>query len=192
MNELINITSKIYELRGVKVMLDSDLAAIYGTTTGNLNKAVKRNIGRFPNDFMFQLNKDEWNDIKSLIFQNGIPKGRGGSRYNPYAFTEQGVAMLSSVLNSETAIRLNIAIMRAFVSVRQMLAQPKVDKLDTLERRIEKLENYIEEVIADVNDVSEDTRMQIELINESLAELQTNAKKQRDHRPVGYLASNNK
>ena len=192
MNELINITNKIYELRGVKVMLDSDLAAIYGTTTGNLNKAVKRNIGRFPNDFMFQLNKEEWNDIKSLIFQNGIPKGRGGSRYNPYAFTEQGVAMLSSVLNSETAIRLNIAIMRAFVSVRQMLAQPKVDKLDTLERRIEKLENYIEEVIADVNDVSEDTRMQIELINESLAELQTNAKKQRNHRPVGYLASNNK
>lgn len=138
MNDLINITSKIYELRGVKVMLDSDLASIYGTTTGNLNKAVKRNIGRFPDDFMFQLNKDEWNYIKSLIFQSGIPKGRGGSRYNPYAFTEQGVAMLSSVLNSETAIRLNIAIMCAFVSVRQMLAQPKVDKLATLERRIEK------------------------------------------------------
>ena len=83
MNDLINITSKIYELRGVKIMLDRDLAAMYGTTTGNLNKAVKRNIGRFLEDFMFQLTKDEWEHIMNLIFQNGIPKGRGGSRYMP-------------------------------------------------------------------------------------------------------------
>lgn len=187
MNDLINITNVIYEIRGYKVILDRDLAAMYGTTTGNLNKAVKRNIGRFPEDFMFKLTNEEWDDIKCLIFQNGIPKGRGGSRYNPYAFTEQGLAMLSSVLNSETAIRLNIAIMRAFVSVRKMLSQPKVDKLDVLEHRIEKLENYIEEVIADVNDVSEDTRIQIELINESLAELQSYKVRYREHRPVGYI-----
>ena len=172
-------------------MLDRDLAAMYGTTTGNLNKAVKRNIGRFPEDFMFVLTNEEWDNVKCLIFQNGIPKGRGGSRYNPYAFTEQGVAILSSVLNSETAIRLNIAIMRAFVSVRKMLSQPKVDKLDALEHRIEKLENYIEEVIADVNDVSEDTRMQIELINESLAELQSYRVRHSVHRPVGYVLPKN-
>lgn len=171
-------------------MLDRDLASMYGSTTGNLNKAVKRNIGRFPEDFMFQLTDVEWNEIQSLIFQNGIPNKRGGTRYKPYAFTEQGVAMLSSVLNSETAIRLNIAIMRAFVSVRQMLSEPKADKLDILENRIAKLENYIEEVIADVNDVNEDTRLQIELINESLAELQVESKnKKGGRRPVGYLLS---
>lgn len=171
MNELELVSSKIHEIRGQRVMLDRDLAILYGVTTGNLNKAVKRNSGRFPEDFMFRLSDEEWDKIKSLVFRNGIPNGRGGSRYNPYAFTEQGVAMLSSVLNNETAIRINISIMRAFVSVRQMLAQPRTDKLSILEQRMDKLEQYIEEVITDVNDVNEDTRMQIELINESLAEM---------------------
>lgn len=187
MADLDLVRTKIYEIRGQKVILDRDLASLYGVTTGNLNKAVKRNRDRFPDDFMFQLTDNELDYVNNLIFQNGIPKSRGGTRYNPYAFTEQGVAMLSSVLNSETAIRMNISIMRAFVSVRQMLAQPKTDSLAVLERRIEKLENYIEEVIADVNDVNEDTRMQIELINESLAELQAEQKPLSSPRPkIGF------
>ncbi|MDR1168702.1 MAG: ORF6N domain-containing protein [Heliobacteriaceae bacterium] len=115
-NDLIPIQNLIYEIRGHKVMLDSDLATLYGVTTFNLNKAVKRNIKRFPDDFMFQLTKDEWD---ALIFQNGISKHkRGGRRFMPYAFTEHGVAMLSSVLNSEQAINVNIQIMRSFAKLR--------------------------------------------------------------------------
>lgn len=104
------IERKIYLVRGQKVMLDSDLAELYGVETFNLNKAVKRNLDRFPQDFMFQLTKEE---AEPLRFQTGMSKaeGRGGRRYFPYAFTEQGVAMLSSVLRSERAIHVNIAIM---------------------------------------------------------------------------------
>jgi hypothetical protein len=115
------IDRAIILVRGQKVLLDSDLAALYGVTTGNLNKAVKHNLARFPSDFMFQLSSEE---ARRLIFQSGIskPKGRGGRRFAPYAFTAQGVAMLSSVLNSERAVAVNIEIMRAFVLLRQMLA----------------------------------------------------------------------
>jgi|SRR5690606_5142536 len=112
------LANKIYEFRGQKVMLDSDLAELYGVTTGNLNKAVKRNIKRFPEDFMFQLSEDEF---KNLIFQNGTSSW-GGTRKPPYAFTEQGVAMLSGVLNSDRAIAVNIQIMRIFTKLRQFLA----------------------------------------------------------------------
>ena len=104
MDELARIKSLIYEIRGVKVMLDKDLADLYHVTTGNLNKAVKRNLKRFPSDFMFQLNKTEFEQLKNdLIFQNGISSW-GGTRKLPYAFTEQGLAMLSGVLNSDIAI----------------------------------------------------------------------------------------
>ena len=115
------IENSILLIRGHKVMLDADLAALYGVTTFNLNKAVKRNLGRFPGDFMFQLTAEEAN---ALRFQIGMSKakGRGGRRYLPYAFTEQGVAMLSSVLRSKRAIRVNVEIMRAFVRLRRMLA----------------------------------------------------------------------
>jgi len=112
------VVQSIRWFRGQKVLLDSDLAALYGVTTGNLNKAVSRNRERFPSDFMFQLSAEEAED---LIFQIGRSKGRGGRRHRPYAFTEQGIAMLSSILNSDRAIRVNIAIMRAFVKLRQML-----------------------------------------------------------------------
>src|SRR5437773_10881950 len=115
-NELIE--QKIYLIRGHKVMLDSDLAELYDVTTGNLNLAVRRNPKRFPEDFMFQLSRKE---TQSLLLQNARAKGRGGRRTPPFAFTEQGVSMLSSVLNSERAIEVNIAIMRAFVRLRQML-----------------------------------------------------------------------
>ena len=135
MNELVNIQNLIYEIRGIKVMLDSDLAKLYGVETFNLNKAVKRNIGRFPKDFMFQLTREEY---KSLIFQNGISKPqRGGRRFMPYVFTEQGVAMLSSVLNSEQAIAINIQVMRTFVQLKQFSLENK-----ELTKRFSELEQY--------------------------------------------------
>src|SRR5262245_2574236 len=112
------VVQSIGWIRGQKVLLDSDLAALYGVTTGNPNKAVNRNRDRFPSDFMFQLSAEEAED---WTFQIGRSKGRGGRRHRPYAFTEQGIAMLSSVLNRDRAIRVNIAIMRAFVKLRQML-----------------------------------------------------------------------
>lgn len=132
------IERKILMIRGHKVMLDSDLAALYKVTTFNLNKSVKRNHGRFPEDFMFQLSPVEF---KSLKFQIGISKkGRGGRRYLPYVFTEQGVAMLSSVLRSQRAMQVNIAIMRVFVKLREILSTHKelAYKLSQLERKIEK------------------------------------------------------
>ena len=124
MDELARIKSLIYEIRGVKVMLDKDLADLYHVTTGNLNKAVKRNIRRFPPDFMFQLNQAEFEQLKNdLIFQNGISSW-GGTRKLPYAFTEEGVAMLSGVLHSEIAIDVNISIMRTFVAPRKLFSHP--------------------------------------------------------------------
>jgi len=115
------IEQAIFLIRGQKVMLDVDLAKLYGVTTFNLNKAVKRNLDRFPDDFMFQLNYQE---VRNLIFQFGISSW-GGTRKLPRAFTEQGVAMLSSVLKSERAVQVNIEIMRAFVKLREMLASHK-------------------------------------------------------------------
>jgi hypothetical protein len=125
-NKLELIQDMIYEIRGQKVMLDSDLAVLYGVETFNLNKAVKRNIERFPGDFMFQLTKDEW---KNLIFQLGISSYQhGGRRSMPYAFTEQGVAMLASVLNSPKAVAVNINIMRAFVQLRHYVLLQRKDE----------------------------------------------------------------
>ena len=125
------IKNRIYEIRGERIMLDKDLAILYETETKALNLAVKRNIKRFPEDFMFQLTKEEFenlrfqfetsnNQVKSLKLQNETSKGRGGTRYLPYAFTEQGVAMLSGILSSDRAINMNIAIMRAFVEIRRI------------------------------------------------------------------------
>ena len=131
------IEQKILVIRGHRVMLDSDLASLYGVTTFNLNKAVKRNIDRFPEDFMFKLATEE---AAALRFQIGISKsqGRGGRRYPPYVFTEQGVAMLSSVLRSKRAIQVNIAIMRAFVKLRDLAGSHKelAAKLQQLERKV--------------------------------------------------------
>jgi hypothetical protein len=112
------VESSIVLLRGHKVMLDEDLARLYGVTTGHLVQAVKRNARRFPDDFMFQLTNEEFANLKS---QSVISSGHGGRRKLPYAFTEQGVAMLSSVLRSDQAIDVNIEIMRAFVRLRQIL-----------------------------------------------------------------------
>jgi DNA-binding PadR family transcriptional regulator len=136
------ITHAIFVIHGQKVLLDSDLAALYGVTTGNLNRAVKRNRGRFPADFLFQLSAQE---AKGLIFQSGISNRRGGRRHRPYAFTEQGVAMLSSVLNSERAVKVNIAIMRAFVRLREALETNRelARKFSELEKRVGKHDEEI-------------------------------------------------
>ncbi len=136
------IEGKILLIRGQKVMMSTHLAELYGVETRVLNQAVKRNINRFPEDFMFQLNNFE---ADQLVSQNVIPHRKyfGGSL--PYAFTEQGVAMLSSVLNSERAVQVNIAIMRAFVKLREMLSTHKdlAHKLAQLERKIEKHDEEI-------------------------------------------------
>ena len=132
------IEKAIYLIRGEKVMLDRDLALLYGVETKVLNRAVKRNLQRFPPDFMFQLTAEEAKVLRCQIGTSN--EGRGGRRYRPYVFTEQGVAMLSSVLNSERAILVNIEIMRAFVKLRQMLASNAElsRRLDALESKYDK------------------------------------------------------
>ncbi|MBI5663731.1 MAG: ORF6N domain-containing protein [Nitrospirae bacterium] len=145
MNEIIPIEviqQKIFLIRGHKVMLDKDLAELYGVKPIRLREQVKRNIRRFPEDFMFQLNDQE---IDIMVSQNAIPSRKYLGGHRPYVFSEQGVAMLATVLNSETAILANIAIMRAFVKLRQLLSTHKelAHKLIELERRIE---NHDEEI----------------------------------------------
>ena len=188
MVDLQRIQSKIYEIRGHKVMINRDLAELYQVTTGNLNKSVQRNIKRFPSDFMFQLTKEEFDQLKTnLIFQNGISNW-GGTRKLPYAFTEQGPAMLSGISNSDTAIQVNINIMRAFVAMRRLISNPPVDKNAELREEMEKLKDYMEEIFADQNDINEDTRIQLELINQTLAELQVHQKlSDKPRRPIGFI-----
>ena len=188
MVDLQRIQSKIYEIRGHKVMINRDLAELYQVTTGNLNKSVQRIIKRFPSDFMFQLTKEEFDQLKTnLIFQNGISNW-GGTRKLPYAFTEQGPAMLSGISNSDTAIQVNINIMRAFVAMRRLISNPPVDKNAELREEMKKLKDYMEEIFADQNDINEDTRIQLELINQTLAELQVHQKlSDKPRRPIGFI-----
>ena len=156
MDELLIIQNKIYEIRGQKVMLDFDLAEMYDTETKYLKRSVKNNLRRFPSDFMFELTKEEWEDLRCRISTSK----RGGTRYMPYAFTEHGVAQLSSVLNSNIAIDVNIQIIRAFIAVRQLIANPPVDRISELQVEVKELKQYLEEVFADYNDINDDTRMQ--------------------------------
>ena len=138
------IENKIFLIRGLKVMLDEDLARLYQVATYRLNEQVKRNIKRFPMDFMFQLNSKEYDNLRS---QNAI-SSYGGSRYMPYVFTEQGVAMLSSVLTSERAIQVNIRIMRTFTKLRKMILNHKrfALKLNQLENKIGKHDEEIQSI----------------------------------------------
>lgn len=184
MDELQEIKMHIYTFRGRQVLLDRDLAKMYGVDTKVLNQSVKRNIKRFPEDFMFQLNEEEFDFLKSQI----VTSNRGGQRYKPYAFTEQGVAMLSGVLNSDAAIEVNIRIMRAFVAIRQQIAQ-KSSSSEVLEYRIKRLEEAFEESLRDRNDIDEDTRMRLELIEESLAHLLAEPASRNDRIPIkGFSA----
>ena len=178
------IQSKIYEIRGQKVMLDFDLAELYGIETRVLKQAVRRNSARFEGeDFMFELTKEEISRSQIVI----LNKGRGSNiKYAPFAFTELGVAMLSSVLSSPTAIEINRGIMRAFVAMRQLIHISPVDNIGELKNELKELKEYIEDVFTDQNDINEDTRMHLELINQTLAELQTKDRGFKERKRIGY------
>ena len=189
MDELQNIQNLIYEVRGVKVMLDKDLADLYHVTTGNLNKAVKRNQKRFPLDFMFQLNQEEFQKLKeNLIFQNGISNW-GGTRKLPYAFTEQGLAMLSGLLNSDIAINVNINIMRAFVQMRQALITINNAQLqlEQIRSEVKQLRIDMDETLHDQNDINESTQAQLDAISTALAELQAKPSDTKTRKPIGFI-----
>ena len=172
------IQNKIYFIRNQYVMLDRDLAELYQVETKVLNQAVKRNIKRFPEDFMFKLSHDETANLRSHF----VTSSWGGSRYQPHAFTEQGLAMLSGLLNSDVAIQVNINIMRAFVVLRNKISELSTInlKVDNVAKQVEQLNKEMEEILRDQNDINEmqeqtnqDVNMQLELINISLAELQS-------------------
>ena len=184
--DLIIVQNLIYEIRGQKVMLDFDLARLYQVETKVLNQAVKRNAKRFPPDFMFQLDSKEFADLKSQI----VTSSWGGTRKLPHAFTEQGVAMLSGILNSDIAIEANIAIMRAFVQVRQyLLAAASVSsELKELRAKVDLLQLQQEENLGAVNDLSEDVRGEIDNLYLAIAELSTRLEeKKNEPRPkIGF------
>ena len=186
--ELQTIQKKIYEIRGKQVMLDFDLAALYGVETKVLKQGVKRNIRRFPIDFMFELTQEEFNSLRSQIVTSNK---RGGTRYMPFAFTEQGVAMLSSILNSETAIEVNISIIRAFVSIRQYLSvtNKPIKEIEDLKQRMKALEEGTEDTIAAINDLSEDTRKELDdiyLALSQLADKQKQITRKSERKPIGF------
>ncbi len=181
--EIKLIQNKIIVIRNQPVLLDKDLAEMYGVETRALKQAVKRNIDRFPIDFMFQLSDEEMQNLTSQF----VMSSWGGNRRSPMVFTEMGVAMLSSVLKSPTAIQINIGIMRAFVQMRSSLNSINTIVETKIGLEINKLKEYIEDVFTDFNDINEDTRVQIELINESIAELQLqNKTKKKEIRKIGF------
>ena len=204
MNDIQTIQSKIYEIRGYKVMLDFDLAVMYGVETRVLNQSVRRNIERFPEDFMFQLTKGELEILKSQIVMSKLPGNevdtnwtsqivtsnfvKMGLRKQPYAFTELGVAMLSSVLRSPLAIQVNIGIMRAFVSLRRLVMIPDGSaRLSRIEREIAEIKEEMNDILADQNDINESTRAQLDAISTALAELQADKTAMKPRRKIGFV-----
>ena len=182
------IQSRILSLRNQRVMLDADLAQLYGVETRAVVQAVKRNAGRFPVDFMFQLNADEWDFLRSqTVISNaaGVGVGRGGRRTAPYAFTEQGVAMLSTVLSSERAVVVNIEIMRTFVRVRE-LATTHQD----LAKRLAELELKTEGLEISHDTFSRNTRNQLKQVFEVMRELMTPPEPPK--RPIGFVTQEDK
>jgi hypothetical protein len=181
------IQKQIYELRGIRVMLDSDLAALYQIETKNLKRQVRRNISRFPLDFMFELTAEE---SKALRCQNVTTNNHGGNRYPPMAFTELGVAMLSSVLTSEIAVQVNIAIMRAFSAMKEYLSrQSRMDvEIDSLKARMNLLVEEREMDLASFNDLSEEMRAEICCINQAIADLSVRIEehKTKPHKKIGF------
>ena len=190
--ELESIKTRIYDIRGLKVMLDSDLAELYEVEVKYLKRQVNRNIERFPKDFMFELTHEEYDSLRCQI--GTLKSGRGQHpKYLPYVFTEEGVAMLSGVLRSKTAIQVNINIMRAFVLIRQTVAawQSTNLKVEQLSHKVDQLNVYIEEILHDQNDVNEqqevtnnEIAIQIEMINDALDQLRFNPQQTRT--PIGY------
>lgn len=212
MDELEPIKRKIYVIRGQRVMLDYDLAALYGVETKALNQAVKRNIARFEGEeFMFQLTKDEWKIftkpsstpsasdassysfsedyvLRSQIVTSSFSDNWGGNRRPPYAFTEIGVAMLSSVLRSEVAIQTNRKIMKAFVNYRHLAELPLAATYLDLRKQIEDIRQEMNDILADQNDINESTRAQLDAISEVLTELQSRESDAESLPEIGYAA----
>lgn len=186
--ELTQIQSKIYEIRGQRVMLDRDLAELYQVTTSALNQAVKRNNKRFPPDFMFQLTNQEFANLKSQI----VTSSWGGVRKMPYAFTEQGVAMLSGLLNSDVAINANIAIMRAFVAMRNyiMTTTTVTAELSEIRARLALLEQTGKDNAEAISDLSEDTRKELDNIYQAIGALSVKLPAARkSSMPIGFKRS---
>ncbi len=184
--DLIIVQNLIYEIRGQKVMLDFDLARLYQVETKVLNQAVRRNIKRFPEDFMFQLDNKEFANLKSQI----VTSSWGGRRTPPLAFTEEGIAMLSSVLHSDVAIAANISILRAFVKVREYLLMVSTVSAEVKELRakVDLLATQREEDLGAVNDLSEDVRQDIDNLYLAIGELSSRMeeKKQEPRRKIGF------
>jgi len=180
--ELQSIQSKIYEIRGQRVMLDFDLAELYQVPTKALKQAVRRNSERFPSDFMFEITESEYNALKTSLRSQIVTSNKGGVRYMPFAFTEQGVAMLSSVLRSETAIQVNIAIMRAFVAMRNYITTTA--ELSEIRAKLALLERADAENAEAVSDLSEDMRKELDNIYQAIAALSIHP--QRTRNPIGY------
>ena len=184
--DLMIVQTLIYEIRGQKVMLDFDLARLYQVETKVLNQAVRRNIKRFPEDFMFQLDNKEFANLKSQI----VTSSWGGRRTPPLAFTEEGIAMLSSVLHSDIAIAANISILRAFVKVREYLLMVSTVSAEVKELRakVDLLATQREEDLGAVNDLSEDVRQDIDNLYLAIGELASRMeeKKQAPRRKIGF------
>lgn len=182
-----NIKDLIYEIRGQKVMLDYDLASIYGVKTGSLNQAVKRNIDRFPADFMFKLSENEWEEIRRNIqitnMRSQIVTASPNKRNKtnpPYAFTEHGAVMLASVLHSPSAVQMSVMVTRAFIAMRQAISTMlSMDlKVEKLSHKVDLLNAYVEEILHDQNDINEqqeqtnmEVAVQLEAINNALDQL---------------------
>ncbi len=189
MNELTVIQNKIYEIRGQRVMLDFDLAHLYQVETKVLKQAVRRNSQRFPADFMFEISVDEYNSLKTSLRSQIVTSNKGGVRYMPFAFTEMGVAMLSSVLRSETAILANIAIMRAFVAMRNYIATTTTvtAELAEIRAKLALLERTDADNAEAIGDLSEDMRKELDTIYDAIAALSVKIPQARPpRRPIGF------
>ena len=216
MDQLDNIQNLIYVIRGQRVMLDFDLARLYQVETKALNQAVKRNPKRFEGEeFMFQLTKEEWEmftkasplpinednntssftdnyNLRSQIVTSRFSDKWGGNRRPPYAFSEIGIAMLSSVLKSEVAIQANRKIMKAFVAYRHLAELPLAATYLDLRKQIEGLRQEVNDILADQNDINESTRAQLDAISTALAELQAkNPEEDKPRRPIGFIQPDN-
>jgi len=190
MTDIEVIQHKIYEIRGVRVMLDFDLSTLYGIETRALKQAVKRNINRFPNDFMFVMAKNEANYLLDIgVSQNVIPQEYNFGGALPMAFTEQGVAMLSGIIRSQQAVDVNISIMRAFVQMRQFIIQNReiLLSIDELRQRVKQLEQSEEETLSSMNDLSEDTRREMDDIYIALAEMANMKKDPEKPNRIGFV-----
>ena len=192
------IESLIHEIRGQKVMLDFDLAELYQVETKRLKESVRRNIERFEgDDFMFELTSEEYNSlIISLRSQIATSNERGGRRHMPFAFTEQGVVMLSSVLKSERAIQVNRSIIRAFVAMRNYIMSTKTitSELGAIKAKLELLERNDEDNLEAINDLSEDMRKEIDTIYQAIAALSVKepTQKEPERQKIGFKTSKEK